>query len=134
MKIRPFSRISVEQFSNNNKPDFELLMRFLNPFLEQFNLLFDKNIDKDNLKQEIVQTLVEVNTSGVPKSELVIKKGSVSKVSGCVISRVEKTNPNDPYLTASPFVEFIEGPEVIEIKRFYGFPPDKKYIVTFLIF
>lgn len=134
MKIRPFSRIQLEQFSNNNKADFELITKFLNPFLEQFNILFDKNIDNQNLKQEIVQILVEVNTSGIPKTELIIKKGSVSKVNGIIIVRVDKTNPNDPYLTSAPFVEINELAENIEIKRLLGFPPDKKYYVTFLIF
>lgn len=134
MRIRSFNRINLEQIESQDKANFAVLINALNPFLEQFNVLFNKNIDFDNLKQVLQEAVVEVNSSGEPKTELILNKGILPRINGIQIVRVDKINPNDPFLNAAPFCEFVEFAENIKIKTLIGFPANKRYKITFLLF
>ncbi|MEO0271670.1 MAG: hypothetical protein ABIM30_01100 [candidate division WOR-3 bacterium] len=133
MRIRNYSNITTEQFKSEAKQDLIMLAEQLNGYLFQFNTLFNKNIDVDNLKIEIRQIIVEVDSSGVPKTNIIVNKGSLEKLSGVIPIRVEKMNLNDPFITSAPFFEIREETNTFRVVSCLGFPANIRYIVTLLL-
>lgn len=133
MRLRNFSLITTEQFKSDAKQDLTVLAEQINSYLIQFNTLFNKNIDVDNLKIEIRQIIVEVDSSGKPKTNIIVNKGALERLNGVIPIRVEKTNLNDPFLTSAPFFEIVEQTNTFSIKSCLGFPANIRYIVTLLL-
>lgn len=133
MKFRPFSSIKVEDVKNELRGDFSRIFGQLNPFLLQFNNIFNKGIGIDNLQLNIITALVEVDSTGKPKTQLVLSKEELEKFNGVLIINVQKTSANSPFLTSAPFLEIVENQNSIEIKKLFGFPADVKFFVTFLL-
>lgn len=135
MRIKPYSRLITEQIkSQDARDDFIMLFNALNSFLEQFNIIFNKNIDNENLKQNIFTIITEVDTNNVPKTELILQKGNLDRVNGVIIVRADPVNPNDPFLSSAPFCHFLEFESNIKVIKLLGFPANKRYRITFLVF
>lgn len=133
MRFRPFSSIKVEQVKKELRDDLAIIFGQLNPFLLQFNNIFNKGISIENLSMDIVTASVEVDSSGKPKTQLILSKANISELNGVIIINVQKNSPNDPFLSSAPFVEFQEGASSVEVKCLLGFPANVKYFVTFLL-
>lgn len=133
MRLQPYSEIDVRVFSSNNQPDMEKLAGLLNPFLSQFNRLFNKNIGLDNLSFSLITAIVEVDSNGVPKQSLILPKQDNVKFNGLVVIRVEKLNPNDTFITAYPFPELRELENGVQILKLLGVPANIRYRFTFLL-
>lgn len=133
MRIQPYSEIDTRIFSSQNQEDFGKLLNLLNPFLVQFNVLLSKNVDFDNLSFNVITAVIEVDGTGKVKQPCILNKLRNNSFSGVMVIKVEKINPNDPFLTAYPLLEIKETENTVQIVSVLGVPANKRYRFTFLI-
>lgn len=127
MRLNNVKRLAKEDFAPEDQALVEKLSFALNPLLDQLNNAFNKNIDFDNLNQELLTVDVEVNASGIPKILTEIKSNLKTKINGlCVIRAINLTN-DGTYPSGCPFITFDTNGSIITIKHVTGIPANKKY-------
>lgn len=135
MKLRPLTRIVVEDFKQENQELVNKLAAALNPFLEQMNQILTKNVDFENLNQQIVTFTTTVNASGKPSGFDTISHSLKTKPQGIIV--VSASNQTDStYPTSTPFVSYtFDGTDYskIKINAILGLPADKKFTISCLI-
>lgn len=106
MKVSNIKRIVVEDFPSDQQQLVSGLGTALNPMLEQLSQVFDKNIDFDNLNQQLVTMTMKVNASGIPEAGYnQFTHGLSSRPKGiiCISARpIDGTS----FPTSAPFVSF----------------------------
>jgi hypothetical protein len=96
MKLNNFKRLIVEEFPQETQPTVEKLSFALNPFLEQVVNAFNKNIDFDNLNQEVIEFTVTVDANGRPTTQTELRSSLRTKVRGYIVIRAKILT--DPFL------------------------------------
>ena len=132
MKLNNIKRIRSEDFSQD---DYELVSKLsfaLNPFLEQISTIFNKNIDFDNLNQEVINLTVEVDANGSPKTQTQIKSNLKSKVRGMVCIRAQNLENDGTYPTNTPFITFNQASNLLTVLNVTGIPANKRYALTLI--
>lgn len=130
MKLNDIKRIRTEDFPKDDYALINKLSFALNPFLEQISTIFNKNVDFDNLNREIIKVVVELNSSGVPKTQIQIKSTLKTKIRGFNVIRAENLENDGTFPTGAPFVTFNQTSELITIFHVTGLPADKRYNLT----
>lgn len=127
MKINNVNRLRVEDFSSEDQELVSKLANTLNPFLEQIVNVFSKNIDFDNLNQEILTISVTTNTNGTPKTTTQIKTTLKNRVKGLICIRaINETS----FVNNQPFITFTQKDDLLTISHLTGLPEGKTFILT----
>ncbi len=130
MKITDIRRISKEDYSEEEQPLIEKLATSLNPLLDKLATVFNKNIDFDNLNQEVITFEVEVGSTGKPKAVTELKTSLRTRCRGLTVIRAENLVLDGTTPTATPFVTFGLNGSAIVINNVTGIPADKRYRLT----
>lgn len=131
-KVNNIKRIIAEDFDSDYQNLIRQLSFTLNPLLEQLTNAFNKNIDFDNLNQEIIPIQTEVDSSGVPKSTLEVKTTLKTKIKGImVISAINLTD--GALLVGAPFINYDLITGGFKIKQVTGIVPNKSYSLSILL-
>ena len=130
MKLNNLKRIAKEEFPNDSQNIIEKLAFLLNPYLEQVNNAFNKNIDFDNLNQELLTIEVTLNANGVPLVQTEIKSNLKTKINGLQVIRALNLTNDGTFPTGAPFITFDLNGSTISIKHVTGIPANKKYQLT----
>lgn len=130
MKLNNLKRIVVEEFPQEDQPVVEKLAFSLNPMLDQLTTAFNKNIDFDNLNQEILEFVVEVDATGRPKVATELKSNLRTRVRGYHVIRAQNENPNGPLPTATPFISYNQNESGVRIVGVTGIPANNKFRLT----
>jgi hypothetical protein len=130
MRIGKFSNITPEDFDEELQPAMSKLAETINPFLETVSSAFDGKIDFDNLNQEIVEFQVEVDSNGVPKTQLGLSSRLFNRVRGYIVIRAQPNNPNAALPTANPLITYSQTESGIRVLGVTGLPPNVLYRIT----
>jgi hypothetical protein len=130
MKLNNLKRIVVEEFSQEDQPVVEKLAFSLNPMLDQLTTAFNKNIDFDNLNQEVLEFVVEVDNNGRPKVPTELRSSLRTRVRGYVVIRAQNENPNGPIPTASPLISYNQNESGVRVIGVTGLPANNKFRLT----
>ena len=130
MKLNNFKRLVVEEFAPEAQPTVEKISFALNPFLEQVVNAFNKNIDFDNLNQEVIEFTVVVDASGKPTTPVELRSNLRTRVRGFMVIRVQNENPNGATPTSNPLVSFSENESGIKVTSVTGLVPNNKFRLT----
>jgi len=130
MRIGKYSAISPENFAEESQELVTKLAETLNPFLDNVSSAFDGKIDFDNLNQEVVEFQVEVNASGVPKTQLGLSTRLFNRIRGYIVIRAQPLNPNSPLPTANPLISYTQNESGIRIAGVSGLPANIPYRIT----
>jgi hypothetical protein len=133
-KIDSFSILKKEDFDSKDANLVDKLAFVINPVLTQLESILNKNIDFDNLRQEIKDVIVEVNGSGTPKILTQIKNNLLSKVRGIQVIKAENLTNSLLFSTSQPFITFNENNKIITIANVTGLQADNKYKLTVITY
>lgn len=132
MKLNDIKRLSTDDFPRDQAALVSKLAFALNPFLEQISTMFNKNIDFDNLNQEVINVTVELDSSGVPKTLTDIKSNLKTKVRGLVCIRAVNLENDGTFPTNAPFVSYTVLGNLTRIQHVTGIPANKRYTLTLI--
>lgn len=131
-KVNNIKRIIAEDFDSDYQDLVRQLSFSINPLLEQITNAFNKNIDFENLNQEVSIIETSVDSSGAPKIELQVKVNLKTRLKGVHVINVENLT-DDALLTGAPFInqELITGG--FKVNQITGLIADKKYRLTLIL-
>ncbi len=132
MKLNDLKKIDVGDFPEENQEFVGKLAFILNPLLEQLTNAFTKNIDFDNLNQEVITFDVTINADGTPKGKLEIKTSTRTRPQGLTVIRADNLTLDGTVPTATPFITFTTEGKNIIVQKITGIPADKKYRLTMI--
>jgi hypothetical protein len=130
MKLNNFKRLIVEEFPQETQPTVEKLSFALNPFLEQVVNAFNKNIDFDNLNQEVIEFTVTVDANGRPTTQTELRSSLRTKVRGYIVIRAQSEDPNGPLPLSTPLISFSQNESGVRITGVTGLPANNKFRLT----
>lgn len=133
MKLNSIKRIATEDFENKDRALVQKLAFALNPFLEQITAIFNKNIDFDNLNQEVINFTGIVDASGVPTTQTQIKTSLKTRIQGMICIRVQTLERDNALITTAPFVNFSTEGNLITIESITGIPANKRHSITVIL-
>lgn len=136
MKVSNIKRIIQEDFDQKDQELVRKLGFALNPMLEQLTQAFDKNIDFDNLNQQIVTIKVRADIDGiVPDGYSEFTHALKTRPKGMIcVSAIPEDDSS--YATSAPFVTygFRNGSyNQVVIKHISGLQADKVYTISLLV-
>lgn len=127
-----FKRIAKEDFPKDDQRLVEKLAYPINSFIEQTRNLFTKNIDFENLNQEVIEITLTVNAAGAPLVPAQYKSNLRTRVQGMIcISADNLTTPGTPPLN-TPFATFIQSTTIVTISNIKGLDANQLYRLRFL--
>lgn len=136
-KVPDIKRLSVEDFSKEE--DKALIRKIagpINTFFEQTQNIFKKNINMDNLNQEIISLTVEVDASGIPvPNSLSIRTQISGTVQGmyCIYA---KNQTDSSALTSAPFLTYTQSStnnKILNISHIVGLTSGDKWLLKFIV-
>jgi len=130
MKLNDIKRLTTDDFPRDQAQLISKLAFALNPFLEQIGTMFNKNIDFDNLNQEVINVTIELDASGVPKTLTDIKSNLRTKVRGLHCIRATNLENDGTFPSGAPFVSYTVLGDLIRILHVTGIPANKRYTLT----
>lgn len=132
-RVNNLKRITVEEFAEEDQEMAGKLAGALNPFLEQVSNAFNKNIDFDNLNQEIVQFEVTVGSTGIPTSPTEVRVNLKTRPRGLQVIRADNLSGTASFPTATPFITYDFSGSNIRILHVAGLPAGRKYNLSVLV-
>lgn len=130
MKLPQPKRINREDFDEKDKSFVDKIAYLLNDQIGQLTTAFNKNIDFDNLKQELKDVTVEVDSDGIPKILTNFKNGLIQPITGTKVINVVCLTDHSTRPIACPFITFSEIKKIVTIIHVAGLPADKKFKLT----
>lgn len=131
-RVPDFKRITKEDFDKESQRLIERLAYPLNSFMEQVINALNRNIDFQNLNQEIIEITVTVDSSGKPLIPLQYKSNLRSRVQGMICIRAENlTTTNTPPVN-TPFATFIQTTNIVTVSNIKGLTANESYKLNFL--
>lgn len=131
-KVNNIKRIIAEDFPQENQELVKQLSTSLNPLLEQITSAFNKNIDFDNLNQEVTTFEVMVDAFGVPISELQIKVTLRTRFKGSSIISAQNLT-DGVLLTGAPFINYELITSGFKVNQITGLVANKKYRISAIL-
>lgn len=128
-KVTNLKRIVAEDFDDEYQDLIKQLSFSLNPLLEQITAAFNKNIDFDNLNQEISVFETRVDSDGIPLVKVEVKSSLKTRIKGMKIIQVNNLDDSD-LLAEAPFVSFELVNNGFRVTQVVGLLPNKNYRVT----
>lgn len=133
MRLNNIKRIIKEDFAQEDRVLIEKLAFALNPFLEQISMIFNKNIDFDNLNQEIINVTIELDANGVPKTTTQIRSTLKTKIRGIQVINAANLENDGTFPTAGPFITYSINGNLITIQHVTGIPANKRYNLSAIL-
>jgi len=133
-RVPDIKRIRKEDFDEKNQPMIERLAYSINTFMDQVIFLLNKNVDFQNLNQQIITYNITINSSGNLVNPPNIRTSLKSKPAGVIC--ISATNVNNPSIfpTSQPFVSIgIINNSTVSIENISGLQSDSAYQLTLLI-
>lgn len=132
MKFNGFKKLVKEDFDSKDQALIEKLAFVFNPLIEQLVQAFNKNVDFDNLNQEIIYLNTKVNATGVPILGTDVKTTLKTRLKGIqCISALNLTDTLPP--AGAPFVTYTVSSNLIKITNITGLLPNKDYQLTLIL-
>lgn len=132
-RVPDFKRIAKEDFKSENRALVEKLALPINSFFEQVRNALNKNIDFENLNQQVLTINIRVDANGKPVVLSKFKTEINGRAQGIqCIKAVNTTNPGT-YPTGTPWISYNELSNLITILNVTNLQAGDVYQLTLLI-
>jgi len=133
-KLNNVRRINSQDFDPEMQDTIEKLSYILNSFMQEVVDLSNKNIDFENLNQNLVTINIEVDSLGKPIGVNRINVGK-NNPKGMLVIRAINTSNNANISSEAPFIYFSpNGTNLVVIDKIVGLIPNNTYNLTIVIF
>lgn len=131
-RIPDLKRVTVEDFSQEDRPLVKKLAFIINSFHEQVRSALNKNIDFENLNQEIKTINFTTGDNGQPLNTLNFKSLLSSRVTGMLVVRSIITSNNTAFQAVKPEISWSQDAGLVSITFIGGLAPNTSYQLTIL--
>lgn len=131
-KVPDLKRITTEDFSAEDRPLVQKLAFIINSFHEQVRSVLNKNIDFQNLDQELRVLRFTTGENGQPLNALSFRSLMKSRVNGVLVVRAIITTNNTLDQSVLPIVNYSQNGNSITISSIGGLNPNTGYELTIL--
>jgi len=131
-KVPDLKRVTIEDFSSEDRNLVEKLAFIINSFHEQVRSALSKNIDFENLAQETRVLSFSTGIVGQPLNTVSFKSGLVNKIQGITIVRTVITSDNTSFPTELPIISWSQNASLVTITNIGGLQPETQYELTIL--
>lgn len=132
MKFQSVKRIVTEDFEKEQQSLIRRLAFVYNPMIDQLNVMFNKNVDFNNLNQQLMTITTTVDSSGVPIGELQILSTLTTPVQG-IIAMNPVNQTDDTLLTGGVTVAYTRVDKLLTVTQVTGLPANKKFNLTVIL-
>ncbi|PCI45890.1 MAG: hypothetical protein COB41_00435 [Proteobacteria bacterium] len=133
-RVPDIKRLRKEDFDSEYQPMMERVAYSVNTFMEQVISVLNKNVDFNNLNQQVVSYNISLDSSGTVINAPNIKTNLKSKPAGVLC--ISASNVNDPNIfpISQPFVNIgIINSTTVSVQNISGLQADSTYQLTLLI-
>ena len=135
MRLPLARRITMENVPEEMQSTVSNLATIMNPFIEDVTTILNGRVDFDNLAFQLLQFETMVNSQGIPLIGADIGINFTPRGSYCVDIKNANNLGQLPDITGAPFVLFVPSNSgSIKIGKILNLLPNKKYIITLLLF
>lgn len=131
-RLPDIKRLVKEDFPSDQQQMIEKIGFVINIFMEQVVRVLNKNIDFDNLNQEIKDITVSVDGTGKPIQVLQIKT-SLSKPKGIICIKADNSTNSTIYPTGAVQLNYTLNGDIITVNNITGLQASQKYALKILI-
>jgi hypothetical protein len=131
-KVPDLKRVTVEDFDSEDRALVDKLAFIINSFHEQVRSVLAKNVDFENLNQEIKTLSFVTDQDGQPLTTTTFKSNISNKIRGIIPVRVVITSDNTSFPAQQPVISWSQNVNVITITSIGGLSPETKYEITIL--
>lgn len=133
MIFQSLKRLVIEDFPQDQQALVSKIAFIYNPVVDQLNTMFNKNIDFNNLNQQIVSIDVIVDKTGAPISALQVATTLKTAIQGASVIFAYNNTDNTP-VTGAPFLTFTRNVSSITITNITGLSANKKFTLTVILY
>ena len=131
-KVPDLKRITVEDFSPDDRPLVKKLAFVINSFHEQVRNALNQNINFDNLAQEVKTLSFSTDITGQPLNQLTFQSNLANRVQGIQVVRTVITSDNTQVVETLPVISWSQNVRLITITHIGGLLPETGYQLTLL--
>ena len=131
-RVPDFKRITVEDFKAEDQPLVKKLAFPINSHIEQVRSALSKNIDFENLNQELKTLSFTTNENSQPLTDLTFRSNLTSRVQGIMVVRTVITSSNTSYASTLPVISWSQAADQVFILNIGGLEPETGYELTLL--
>ena len=131
-KVPDLKRITVEDFPKEDRQLVEKLAFIINSFHEQVRSVLNKDVDFDNLSQELKIISFTTNSNGQPLNQVSFRSNLTDRVQGILPVRVIITSNNTLSASQMPVITWSQNSNLITITNIGGLLPETGYEISLL--
>lgn len=131
-RVPDFKRITVEDFKAEDQPLVKKLAFPINSHIEQVRSALTKNIDFDNLSQELKTLNFTTNGDGQPLNTLTFRSDLANRLQGIMVVRTVITTSNTSFASQIPVISWDQAANQVTITFIGGLLPETGYQLTLL--
>lgn len=131
-RIPDLKRIVKEDYPSEFRPLIERLAFPLNSHMEQVRSAFNKNINFENLAQELKTINFTTGDNGQPITAVSFRSDINTRIQGIIPVRVIITSNNTAFATQLPIISWTQENNIVSIQNIGGLSPRTGYSLTLL--
>jgi len=131
-KIPDLKRVTAEDFPKEDQALVKKLGFTINSFHEQVRGALNRNINFENLSQEIKVLQFSTNALGQPLNQVSFKSSINNRVQGMIIVRATITTNNTQVVQTMPILSWTQSVNLVTITNIGGLLPETGYELTIL--
>lgn len=126
-RVPDFKRIVKEDFPAQYQDLIEKLAFPINSHMEQVRNALNKNINFDNLAQDLVTLRILTGANSQPLNNVTFKSKLLSKIRGIMVISATNVSSNTTYQQIQPFITFSQNLDIVNIISIGGLSPNTTY-------
>lgn len=134
MRFQTLPRLVAEDFPKDQQSLINKLASIYNPMIDQFNIIFNKQIDFQNLNQQLITLTTTVDGSGAPNDLLQVVSTLKTQVKGIVSINAINVTDNTTLTGGISFLFTNTSDKLITITQITGLPADKKFNLVVILY
>jgi len=131
-RIPDLKRIAKEDFPGKYRDLIERLAFPINSHIEQVRSALNRNIDFENLAQELKVIDFTTSDSGQPITPVSFRSDLANRIQGILPVRVVITSNNTSFASELPTVTWSQEGNIVTILSIGGLQPETGYSLTLL--
>lgn len=134
MLLPALKRLIKEDFPQQYKQLVGQIAQVVNPAMENISLALNNNLTfADNISCDVVNIPVTVDSNGIPINPISFPITLTGTVNHIFVTRALNTTNTTTYVTAAPFVDWVNNGGQIQINHVTGLPANTTFTLTMIV-
>ena len=131
-RVPDLKRLTAEDFPSEQQPLVSKIGFIINSFHEQVRSVLNRNIDFENLSQELQTLSFTTDSTSQPLSQLSFRSNIANRVQGILPIRVIITSSNTQSAVNLPVITWSQDVNIVTITNISGLAAETTYQITLL--